>query len=413
MAHFTLLTFIIIGIIILDYAVERILAYWNAQSANDQIPDELSGLFNEEEYAKQQSYFRTNQRFEIITSSISTIAILFMFLLGGFALVNTWANDWVTHPVFVSLLFFAILYVASTLLGLPADYYRQFVIEEKFGFNKSTRSLFAADQVKSLLLSMILGGVLIGLIELIYLALPTYFWLLAFLIIAAFSIFLNMFYTSLIVPLFNKQTPLEEGDLRTAIEQFAHSVGFQLNNIYVMNASKRSTKANAYFSGLGPKKRVVLFDTLINDLTNEEIVAVLAHEIGHYKHRHTLQMLLISLLNTFIMTALLGLFLSSDDLAQAFNVPQANFHINLLAFGLLYTPISVLIGWGVNAFSRHNEYQADAFAANHGQTEPLISALKKLSVKSLSNLTPHPAFVSFYYSHPTLLQRIRAMRKQK
>ena len=411
MAHFTLLTFIIIGIIILNYVVERVLARLNARAAGDKIPDELSGIFDAAEYAKQQAYFRTYQHFESVTSTISTAAILLMFLFGGFAIVNGWAEYLASQTIIVSLIFFGILFVASTILGLPADYYRQFVIEEKFGFNKSTRSLFFSDQVKSLLLSMILGGALVGLIEWIYLAVPDFFWILAFLIIAAFSIFLNMFYTSLIVPLFNKQTPLEEGDLRTAIEQFAHSVGFQLNNIYVMNASKRSTKANAYFSGLGPKKRVVLFDTLINDLTNEEIVAVLAHEIGHYKHRHTLQMLLISLLNTFIMTALLGVFLSSDTLALAFGVTKANFHINLLAFGLLYTPVSVLIGWGVNAFSRHNEYQADAFAASHGQGEALIAALRKLSAKSLSNLTPHPAFVSFYYSHPTLLQRIRAIRK--
>jgi len=251
---------------------------------------------------------------------------------------------------------------------------------------------------------------LLALIEQIYFWAGDMFWLLAWILVGVFSIFITMFYSNLIVPLFNKQTKLEDGELRTEIEKFAAKAGFKLNNIFVIDGSKRSTKANAYFSGLGAKKRIVLFDTLIQDLTTEEIVAVLAHEVGHYKKKHTLYSLFLTLANSLIMLYLLGLFLNSDALAQAFGVDKACFHLNVLAFGLLYTPVSMLLGIGLNVFMRHNEYQADAYAAQYGLGEPLISGLKKLSVKSLSNLQPHPSYVFFYYSHPTLLQRMEAIR---
>ncbi|MBP5136944.1 MAG: M48 family metallopeptidase [Paludibacteraceae bacterium] len=411
--NFTIITWIIIAILILDFIVERTLHHLNAKNLSADIPEALKGIYKEDEYAKQQAYSKTNEKFSVFTSTFNLLLVLLMFVFGGFAIVNNIAESAFENTILVSLLFFGILYVADTILGIPFDAYDTFVIEEKFGFNKSTKGIFVADKIKSLLLTAVIGGLLISLIELIYNQTQDLFWILAWAVVAAFSIFLNMFYSSIIVPLFNKQTPLEEGELRDAIQDFASSVDFKLDNIYVMDSSKRSTKANAYFSGLGKKKRVVLFDTLINDLSKEEIVAVLAHEIGHYKHKHTLQMLVVSLLNTLVMLFLLGLFLGNDDLAKAFGVEKANFHINILAFGLLYTPISVVIGVLVNKFSRHNEYQADAFAAKHGLGEKLISGLKKLSVKSLSNLQPHPWYVSFYYSHPTLLQRIEAINKLK
>jgi len=220
-----------------------------------------------------------------------------------------------------------------------------------------------------------------------------------------------MFYSSLIVPLFNKQTPLGEGELRTAIEEFSKNAGFKLDNIYVMDGSKRSTKANAYFSGLGSKKRIVLFDTLINDLSTEEIVAVLAHEIGHYKKKHTLSGILLSIIQTGLTLYILSLLINNPALAKALGTSKVSFHIGLVAFGILYSPISMLIGLGMNSWSRKNEYQADHFAAVKYKAEKLIGALKKLSEKNLSNLTPHPAYVFFHYSHPTLLQRIQALKK--
>lgn len=224
---------------------------------------------------------------------------------------------------------------------------------------------------------------------------------------------MNMFYSEWIVPLFNKQTPLEEGELRNAIEKFANRAGFKLNNIYVIDGSKRSTKANAYFSGLGPKKRIVLYDTLIDDLSTEEIVAVLAHEIGHYKHKHTWQMMGVSVMNTVLMFFLLSLVLDSSVLAEAMGGSTPSFPLALVAFGLLYTPLELLTGIGINALSRRNEYQADAFAASFGLANALIGGLKKLSVKSLSNLTPDSLYVKVYYSHPTLLQRMAALQKYK
>jgi len=219
-----------------------------------------------------------------------------------------------------------------------------------------------------------------------------------------------LFYSNLIVPLFNKQTPLPEGELKSAIEEFASKVGFKLDNIFVIDGSKRSTKANAYFTGFGSKKRIVLYDTLINDMTTKELVAVLAHEIGHYKKHHVLWSLLLGILQTGVVLFIFSLFVGSRELSAALGVESPSFHIGLIAFGILYSPISMITGLAMNIFSRKNEYQADAFAATNYSAEELSSALKKLSVKNLSNLRPHPAYVFFHYSHPTLLQRLNALK---
>ena len=283
----------------------------------------------------------------------------------------------------------------------------------KFGFNKATKGVFFADQVKNMLLSAVMGGVLLGVITAVYVALPTYFWLLAWLVVSAFSLFMTMFYSEWIVPIFNKQTPLEAGELRDAIEGFAIEAGFELTNIYVIDGSKRSTKANAYFSGLGAKKRIVLYDTLIKELTTQQIVAVLAHEIGHYKHKHTRSMITVSLLSNLLMFALLGYFVASPALSIAMGGQLPSFHLGIMAFGILYSPISTLLGLAINSLSRRNEYQADAYAASFGLSNDLIGALKKLSSTALSNLQPHPAFVFVHYSHPTLLQRVTALQGKK
>jgi STE24 endopeptidase len=296
---------------------------------------------------------------------------------------------------------------------LPFDWYDTFVIEEKFGFNKVTPKLFIVDKIKGLLLSAIVGGGLLYVIIYIYGLTPTYFWLLAWGVTVVFSLFFGMFYAELIVPLFNRQTPLEAGELRDEIEKFSGKSGFKINNIYVIDGSKRSTKANAYFTGLGGKKRIVLYDTLIAQMTTDEIVAVLAHETGHYKHRHTMKNYLIALPSNLLLFFLMGLFLKSDAVAQAMGGTAASFHLNVLAFAVLYTPVSLLLNICSNVLSRKFEYQADNYAASFGYGEALVGGLKKLSSTSLSNLTPHPLYVFFHYSHPTLYRRTLNLQKQK
>ncbi len=411
--HFTTITYIIIGILLVDFLVERGLSFLNAKNVKSELPESLKDLYDPAEYAKQQRYFKANQKFGLITATYSLLLILLMFVFGGFAFINNYAAGITQYPILVSLIFFGIIFFLNDLLSIPFDVYDHFVIEERFGFNKLTPKIFIGDKLKGWGLMILIGGGLLALIEQIYFWAGDMFWLLAWIIIGGFSIFITMFYSNLIVPLFNKQTPLEEGELRTEIEKFSEKAGFKLDNVFVIDGSKRSTKANAYFSGLGAKKRIVLFDTLIQDLTAEEIVAVLAHEIGHYKKKHTLMGLAMSLANSLVMLYILGLFLKTDALAQAFGVQEANFHLNVLAFGLLYTPVSVSLSVLMYIVIRRNEYQADEYAASFGLGESLISALKKLSVKSLSNLQPHPAYVFFYYSHPTLLQRMEAIRKLK
>lgn len=402
--------FIIIAILIAGFILERWLDYLNLKNTRDELPPELKDVYETERYKESQAYKRTNTRFSFLTSSFNLLLILLMFFLGGFAYVNDIAYSISGNYIVVALVFFGILMLASDLINTPFDLYDTFVIEEKFGFNKTTPKTYFLDKLKGWLLGALLGGGIFALIIWFYQLTGKNFWIWAWILASSFMIFMTMFYSNLIVPLFNKQTPLEEGELRTAIENFAEKAGFTLTNIYVIDGSKRSTKANAYFSGLGNKKRIVLFDTLIEDLSTEEIVAVLAHEIGHFKKKHTLTGTIISIAQTGFTLFLFSLFLNNPALSQALGVPEPNFHLSLIAFGILYTPISIILGVFVNLFSRKNEYEADRFAARKYSAEPLIKALKKLSSKNLSNLTPHPLYVVFHYSHPPLLQRVRALK---
>lgn len=409
MVHY--IYYLILFILTADFIFERILSLLNVRNAKKPIPTLLEGIYSESEYNKQQSYFRTNTKFGIISSSFSFLIILGMIIFGGFGLLDSFVQARYENQILISLLFFGILFIANDIISTPFELYDTFVIEEKFGFNKTTPKTFLLDKLKGYLLTIIIGGGILALIIWIYQLTPTYFWFFAWTAVTSFSLFMSMFYSQLIVPLFNKQTPLLEGELRDAIEKFSEKAEFDLKNIYVIDGSKRSTKANAYFTGLGKKKRIVLYDTLINDLSTEEIVAVLAHEIGHYKHKHTLKNILMSLPNSLILFYIFGWILKSDALSQALGGTSANFHLNSLAFGILYSPISTVLGIGMNVISRKFEYQADAFVKKFGLNENLISSLKKISSKSLSNLTPHPAVVFVNYSHPTLLQRIQALVK--
>ena len=406
----TALFYIIIGILVLNFVVDKILDSLNAKHFNDPIPAELQDVYNKEEYEKSQAYKKEKYRFGMLTSSISMGATLLFFFLDGFEFVDQIARSFSDNNITVALIFFGIIMLANDVLSTPFSYYNTFVIEEKYGFNKTTISTFILDKLKGWLMATILGGGILSLIIWFYESTGSNFWLYAWGIVIIFSVFLNMFYARLIVPLFNKQTPLEEGSLRSKIEAYASKVGFSLQNIFVIDGSKRSTKANAYFSGFGREKRITLYDTLINDLEEDEIVAVLAHEVGHYKRKHIIYNLAASTLTMGITFWLLSLFVGIPIFSQALGVSIPSFHIGLIAFGILYTPISEITGLVMNLLSRKFEYEADDYAKNTFEASPLISALKKLNKNSLSNLTPHPAYVFMHYSHPTLLERFRNLK---
>jgi STE24 endopeptidase len=376
---------------------------------SDTLPAKLKGICDEEEYRKTQLYERDNKKLSFWSSSFNLAVILIMIIAGGFSLVDNLARSLSMNLVVISLIFFGIIGFASDVINIPFNWYDTFVIEKKYGFNTMTFRTFITDHIKSWFIALLVGIPVLGLITWFYYKTGPGFWLYAWALITLFSIFINLFYSELIVPLFNKQKPLEEGSLRDKIKDFATKSGFKLKNIYVIDGSKRSTKANAYFSGFGPKKRIVLYDTLPGELTEEEIVAVLAHEIGHYRKKHVLFTLLFSFLLTGLMLFLFSLVVDSPGLSKAMGAESPSFHLGLIVFGILYSPLSLLIGLGFNYISRKNEFAADKFVGQNYKPEILADALKKLSVKNLSNMMPHPAYVFFHYSHPPLLQRLEKL----
>lgn len=405
------LFYIIIGILTINFIIDKVLDALNAKHFKDKVPSEINDVFDTEAYQKSMNYKFANYKFGIWSSLFSFVLTIVFLWLDGFEWVDQIARNYSSHPIMVALIFFGIIMIASDLLSTPFSYYKTFVIEEQFGFNKTSKATFIKDKLKGLLMLVLLGGGILALIVWIYQLTQEKFWIYAWIVITLFTVFMNMFYAKLIVPLFNKQTPLENGSLRDKISGYAASVGFNLDNIFVIDGSKRSTKANAYFSGFGKEKRVTLYDTLINDLNEDEIVAVLAHEVGHYKKQHIIINLLLSIILTGITLYLLSIFISNPLLSNAIGVSTPSFHAGLIAFGLLYSPISEITGLIMNYLSRTFEYQADHYAKTTYKAEPLISGLKKLSKNSLSNLTPHPAYVFMHYSHPTLLKRIQVLKQ--
>jgi len=407
----TSIFYIIIGILLFDFILGQVLDYLNARHYDDKIPAELNDVYNETEYFRSQGYKKENYRFSVITSVISFLALMAFFYWKGFAWLDEIARGYSSNEIAVGLIFFGILFFINDILTTPFSYYQTFVIEEKYGFNKSTKKTFFMDKLKGWALALILGGLVLGLIIYFYTLTLDKFWIYTWLFITIFTLFFTLFYSTLIVPIFNKQKPLEEGPLRTAIQEFTGGVGFSLKDIFVIDGSKRSTKANAYFAGFGPKKRIVLYDTLINDLTTSEIVAVLAHEIGHYKKKHVFWNMALSVLITGFTLYILSLFIQNAALSASLGVPLPSFHIGLIAFGILYSPISQITGILMQVISRKFEFQADNYAKTNYNASDLIQALKKLSQKSFSNLTPHKAYVFFHYSHPPLLERVRNLDK--
>ena len=402
---------IILALFIWEFIFSKTLDYLNSKSWKESLPDELKDIYDEEKYAKSMKYEKTKHTFSSITGIFSFILMLLVLVFGGFGWLDDLVKTFTDISLLQSLYFFWIIFLIQTLISLPINYYSTFVIEEKFWFNKMWKKMFFLDTFKSLVLGVIIWGVLLSAIIWIYSIAWNLFWLYAWGLLTFFSIFMMMFYSSLIVPLFNKQTPLEDWELRSWIQDFADKVWFTLDNIFVIDGSKRSSKANAYFSWFWPKKRIVLYDTLIKDLETEELVAVLAHEIGHYKRKHTLQMLAFSIIQTGAMLYILWLALNYDEISQALWAITWSFHVWAIAFGILFTPISIVLGTLWSILSRRNEYQADEFAKNNYDAQKLESALIKLSRNNLSNLQPHPLYEFFHYSHPTVLKRLEALRK--
>ena len=403
------LYWLVIVIVLAEFIYSAWLTLLNVKASHWPVPDLLKDLYDEERYRKQQDYAMTNRKFSLVSSLVSTLITLGIFAFGGFAAFDRAARSVSASPVVQALVFWGIFYLISWVVSLPFDAWRTFVIEQRFGFNRSTPKLFVADAFKTLLLNMVIMGAVLALCAWIYTLSPRWFWLIAWGAVTLFSLFMQYFYSQLIVPLFNKQTPLPEGELRTAIEAFAARVDFQLDNIYVIDSSKRSSKSNAYFTGFGRRKRVVLYDTLMEQLTTEEIVGVLAHEIGHYKQHHIIRSSLEGFATNLLMFWLFSLFIGSSALAAAAGCDAPSFHLNLAVFSLIYTPLNLLLDVLTNVISRRHERQADAFAADHGAGPAEASALKKMSAKSLANLTPHPVVVFVEYSHPTLYERVKSL----
>ncbi|MBQ7210959.1 MAG: M48 family metallopeptidase [Paludibacteraceae bacterium] len=407
--------YVITAILVLDFVLGRVLSVLNASYEHLPIPEEICDIYNEERHSKQVSYAKVNRQLSWLTNGLSLLIMLLMLYLGGFRWIDLWVHDItseVVNPIWrdimMAVCYFSLLELAESVISIPISVYRTFVVEQRFGFNTTTPTTFTLDWLKSTLLQLLLISVVLAAVVGVYDSIPDWFWLVSWAVVAVISVFVSYFYSQLIVPLFNKQTPLPQGELRDAIEKLAAQAGFHLTDIYVMDSSKRTTHANAYFAGFGKKRRIVLYDTLIEQLSTDEIVAVLAHEIGHSRHNHTAKAMATGLAQQLLMFVLLGLALRYNLLAGAIGC-EPSFHVNMFLFSILYEPLSLLLSLLGNYVSRKNEYEADAFARSNGLAQSLVVALKKLSANSLSNPNPHPAFVFFYYSHPTLVQRIRAL----
>lgn len=403
----------IIAFLLIDFTAGSVISFLNEKSANTLLSTEASQIYNADEYKKSLAYGTAKYKVESLTSLVSTVIFLTAIMLGWFAWLDDQIRDRISNNLLVTVTFVGVLIIVSMIGNLPISYYSTFVIEEKFGFNKTTKKLFATDAIKGLVLSLAIGLPLLYLIALIYQELESSFWLVGWLLVSVVSLFMFIFGTRIFLPMFNKLKPLPDGELRTEVEAYCQTQGFPLSKLYEMDASKRSTKLNAFFSGMGRVKIIGLYDTLIEKLTTKETVAVLAHEVGHYKRKHVYTMFAFSNVQTLVIFALLGWLLGNPNLSKALGSETPSFHLSIIAFFLLFTPVSTLLALINNTFSRHNEYQADQYSIDTypGAREHMYSALKKLSVESLSNLNPHPVYVAVHYSHPPILDRLANLKK--
>ena len=410
--------FIIVSLVVFNYLFSNILDYVNHRNWKDEIPNELKDFYNEEKYKIAKNYAISKNKIGLFSSSVSFLFIISLLIFNGYGFIDQLVSSDILKSFLPfdinssfaqSGLFFLILFILNSIISIPFSYYNTFIIEEKFGFNKTTNSTFFLDILKSSLLSIFIGGALLFLALYLYDNLNDGFWLWLWIGLSFLMIFINMFYADLIVPIFNKLKPLDDGELRQKIENYSKEVGYLLKNIYVIDGSKRSTKANAFFSGLGPRKTIALYDTLIEKHTEDELVAVLAHEVGHFKKKHIFSGLIMSIIQIGVMTFFFELCLKLPEISLALGGSEASFHLGLIGFSIVFSPISMLSGILMNYISRKNEFEADAYAKETFNGEDLSLALKKLSVDSLSNIYPHPLYVFFHYSHPPLIERLRAL----
>ena len=410
--------FIIISLVIFNYLFSNLLDYINHRNWKDEIPNELKDFYDKEKYKKAKNYALSKNKISLFSSSLSFLLVISLIVFNGYGIIDQFVSSnlskffdslQISSNFIQSGIFFLILFILNSFLSIPFSYYNTFVIEEKFGFNKTTKLTFFIDIIKSTLLSFFIGGILLFLALYLYENLNDGFWLWLWIGLSLLMILINMFYADLIVPIFNKLTPLDDGELRNKIEKYSKDVGYLLKNIYVIDGSKRSTKANAFFSGLGPRKTIALYDTLIEKHTENELVAVLAHEVGHFKKKHIFSGLIMSIIQIGIMSFFFELCLKLPEISIALGGLESSFHLGIVGFSIIFSPISILSGIIMNYKSRKNEFEADAYAKETFNGEDLSLALKKLSVDSLSNIYPHPLYVFFHYSHPPLIQRLRAL----
>ena len=410
--------FIIISLVIFNYSFSNLLDYINHRNWKDEIPNELKDFYDKEKYKKAKNYALSKNKISLFSSSLSFLLVISLIVFNGYGIIDQFVSSnlsiffeslQISSNFIQSGVFFLILFILNSFISIPFSYYNTFVIEEKFGFNKTTKLTFFIDIIKSTLLSFFIGGILLFLALYLYENLNDGFWLWLWIGLSLLMILINMFYADLIVPIFNKLTPLDDGELRNKIEKYSKDVGYLLKNIYVIDGSKRSTKANAFFSGLGPRKTIALYDTLIEKHTENELVAVLAHEVGHFKKKHIFSGLIMSIIQIGIMSFFFELCLKLPEISIALGGLESSFHLGLVGFSIIFSPISILSGIIMNYNSRKNEFEADAYAKETFNGEDLSLALKKLSVDSLSNIYPHPLYVFFHYSHPPLIQRLRAL----
>ncbi|ACN14655.1 endopeptidase family protein [Desulforapulum autotrophicum HRM2] len=408
--HF--ITTLILVTLIGGYLIDSLAEYLNIRHLNPNLPHEFSDVYDTDKYARSQEYLKVNTRFGFITASFDLTILLIFWFGGGFGVLDTFVRGLGQNTIVTGLVFIGILLLLKLLISLPFSLYSTFVIEEKFGFNRTTPGLFFKDLVTSILLSLILGGFLLSLILWFFESFGPLAWILCWMASILFIIGIQYLVPTWIMPLFNKFIPLEQGTLKDAIFRYARSIDFSLSHIFVMDGSKRSGKANAFFTGFGKNKRIVLFDTLIKQQSVEELVSVIAHEMGHFKKKHILRRLMVSILQMGVIFFLISLFISQEGLFHAFFVDNISIYAGLVFFGMLFSPIDLFLSLIMQFYSRRDEYEADRFAAiTTGSPHHLVTALKQLSVHNLANLTPHPFYVFLNYSHPPILERIGVLKK--
>ncbi len=403
---------IILTALLFDYFLNLYADLLNINNLKPDLPEEFKDVFSQQKYAKSQKYTKVKTKFGVITSTFNLLVILFFWFSGGFNFVDNIVRSWQLHPIITGLFYIGILIFFKTLLSLPFTVYATFVIEEKFGFNKTTLKIFITDLIKGFALTLVIGTPILGGILAFFQYAGDLAWFYCWIVTTLFTILLQYIAPRWILPLFNKFEPLEDGELKERIYNYTNSVGYKLSGIFVMDGSKRSTKSNAFFTGFGRNRRVALFDTLIQKHSISEMIAVLAHEIGHYKKKHILQGMVISIIHTGVIFYLLSLFISHKGLFDAFYMDYMSIYCGFIFFGMLYTPIELILSIVMNILSRKNEYAADQFAAETtGNPGAMIEALKKLSVNNLVNLIPHKFYVFINYSHPPVLERIHTLKK--